>query len=165
MPKKKVEPEKRKRAEKILPEGVKDGRPPREFTVELANDICETIATSGHSIKTLCKMNKHWPGHKVLFGWISKHEHFRDQYAIAKRRQAEFLADEIIDICNNVTNTEEAACGRLQIDTRKWIASKMIPKVYGNQYVIEELKGQNDEMMRELLELRAQLNEKNKKEY
>ena len=69
---------------------------------------------------------------------------FSEQYAKAKRCQVELLVDEILEIADDSSqdnsvndqgniafNAERVARSRLRIDTRKWIACKLIPRVYG----------------------------------
>ena len=64
----------------------------------------------------------------------------------AKRCQIEVFIDEILDIADDssqdeiannqghiVCNSEFIARSRLRIDTRKWLASKLVPKIYGVQ--------------------------------
>ena len=76
---------------------------------------------------------------------------FADQYAHAKRMQADLFAQEIIDICDDDSqdtiidpesgkercNNEWVQRSRLKIDTRKWIASKLLPKVYGERQQVD----------------------------
>lgn len=76
-----------------------------------------------------------------------------DQYARAKEESADSLADEILDIADNATNDwmkrnhgeddpgwvangENIQRSRVRIDTRKWIASKLKPKKYGDKMAI-----------------------------
>lgn len=57
-----------------------------------------------------------------------------EQYARARARQAEHYASEIIEIADTA---EDAQLARLQVDARKWVASKLLPKVYGDKQEIE----------------------------
>lgn len=127
----------------------KIGRP-SEFTQEIADLICERTATSTFGLKKLCKMYDDMPNHDTVFQWRYKNKAFADQYTKAKIAQAELLAEEIMDIADDGTNDwmetlpdEEKPLGwklngehvnrsRLRIDTRKWHASKLLPKIYGN---------------------------------
>lgn len=59
---------------------------------------------------------------------------FSKQYARAREEQADSFADEIIDIADSVApEAGEVAKAKLQIDARKWKASKMAPKKYGDK--------------------------------
>jgi len=56
---------------------------------------------------------------------------FGTQYARARDLQCEALADSIIGIADDASE-DEAQTARLRIDVRKWIASKILPKKYGD---------------------------------
>ena len=56
----------------------------------------------------------------------------------AREEQADGFADEIIDIADSVTpETGEVAKAKLQIDARKWKASKLAPKKYGEKLELD----------------------------
>jgi len=70
---------------------------------------------------------------------------FADKYARAKKCQIETFIDDILEIADDssqdqmvneqgspVCRSEHIARSRLRIDTRKWLASKLVPKVYGS---------------------------------
>lgn len=79
--------------------------------------------------------------------WLQRHEDFMQQYARAREIQAELLAEEVIEIAddssgdvivvdddgNEQTNHERVARSRLRVDARKWYASKLSPKRYGDR--------------------------------
>jgi len=54
---------------------------------------------------------------------------------------------------------------KLNVNTRQWHASKLAPKIYGDQKQIEELKNKNAEHDAEIKKLRTELDTQNKKEY
>jgi hypothetical protein len=168
MPTKKNQTEKKPTAKRNRPSRAKPGaikgRPKIEYTEELGIEICETIASSSMSVREMSEMNAHWPGHDTIFRWMHYIPHFSDLYAKAKRRQAEFLVDELLYTSRTTRSRDEAAINRLIVDTNKWIASKMIPKVYGTQFLDDTL-AKNREMMQELIDLRVELGKKNKKEF
>ena len=123
----------------------KKGRP-TDYTTELADEICSTIALSSKGIGRLCKDNPSWPTKETIFSWLKTYGDFSDQYARAKRLQIEVLVDEIIEIADDssqdniinkqgqiICNNESINRARLRIDTRKWIASKLAPKIYGDK--------------------------------
>lgn len=154
---------------------TKQGRP-SIYTEDLAQDICDKIASSSKGLKKLCAENPHWPNKDTIFTWLKNNSSFADQYARAKRCQIEALIDEIIEIADDdsndqklnesgsaVCNKEFIARSRLRIDTRKWLASKLVPKVYGTHVDIsvDEKEGLIDE----LLELRKRLEVKYRREY
>ena len=74
---------------------------------------------------------------------------FSEQYARAREAQADKLAEEALTIAddgrsdtyvdgdgNVKTDTEVIQRSKLRVDTRKWLASKMAPKKYGDKVAI-----------------------------
>lgn len=145
--------------------------------------ICERVATHTFGLNRLCEMYADMPKKITINEWRSQYEEFSTQYAQAKLKQADLLAEECLDIADNGVNDwmeslseEEQGDGwrfngehyqrsRLRIDTRKWLASKLLPRQYGDQKQIEALTGRNEELEEELKMLRAELDAKNRKDY
>lgn len=111
-------------------------RPP-EYTTEIGEAICLRIA-EGESLRSICR-DEAMPARSTVLLWaVSADEHlkeFSDQYAKACRARAEGWAEECVDIADGKRLEDEgdgapsdAARDRLRVDTRKWIASKMLPK-------------------------------------
>lgn len=119
---------------------------PSTFTQDLADRICAELA-EGRSLRSVCRED--WaPSTQTVFRWLREHQAFRNQYARAKEEAADALADEIIDIADEregkaiMSEGEEVAVvfdatavarNRLRIDARKWVASKLKPKRYGDR--------------------------------
>ena len=91
------------------------------------------------------------PGLRTVMTWLATKEEFQQQYARAKEEQADTLADEILHIADTPqpglkTETSEKGTKtiegdmiehrRLQVDARKWIASKLKPKKYGDKLAV-----------------------------
>lgn len=126
-------------------EKKKVGRPSL-YTSRLGQEICDAIASNSHGISRLCRDNPKFPSKDTIFQWIMHHKEFADRYARAKMAQAELMIDEIIEISDNkvldstvndkgdeVPDHEYMQRSRLRVDTRKWLASKLVPKVYGDK--------------------------------
>ena len=63
---------------------------------------------------------------------------FQDQYTRARDKQADYFAEEIIEIADSAEAESAAvAKAKLQIDARKWAASKIAPKKYGDKQEID----------------------------
>lgn len=123
---------------------------PLTYTKELGDEICLKISTCGYGLARLCAENKHWPCRQTIFEWRIKVKDFGDNYAKAKQEQVEYLVDEILDIADDTDrdtiikhnrdgseyetcNTEWINRSRLRVDTRKWLAANLAPKVYGDK--------------------------------
>ena len=90
--------------------------------------------------------------HTSVLQWVDEIPEFADQYARARLRGYQLLADELIDIADTPMvgevrtvrqdGSEEVKYAdmiehrRLRIDSRKWMLSKMLPKVYGDKTTI-----------------------------
>lgn len=155
----------------------KIGRP-SIYTPELADLICLRIATHQEGTRRLCQRYDDLPDDTCIYEWRHKHAEFAHKYAQAKMQQAEIMAEQILDIAdddssdikydkdgNESCNGEFVARSRLRVDTRKWLASKLAPKVYGDHKQVEDLQAENERVKQELAEVRAKLNAQNVKEY
>lgn len=153
----------------------KRGRP-SEYSKNLAKEICDVISSSSKGTKKLCMENQHWPCQDTLFNWLKVYPEFSEQYARAKKCQVEFLVDEILEIADDTSqdqlvnsegktifNSQAINRARLKIDTRKWLACKLVPRVYSNHP--EDQSDSNAKILQEAMELRARLDEKNRKDY
>jgi hypothetical protein len=116
-----------------------------ELDKEIAKEICEAIATHPFGINKLRKMNPHWPSVDTIFKWKRNFKEFAECYALAKFDQIEVIIDQVLDIADDGSNDyyvgENGPCvdsehinrSRIRIDTRKWLASKLVPKIYGDR--------------------------------
>jgi hypothetical protein len=105
-------------------------------------EIVLELLSLGRSLRQIAAV-KGMPDEITVLRWVVKHPEFREQYARARERQAEFYATQMIDIADDVSNdvTGELKMpnnvavqrAKLQIDTRKWIAAKLLPKKYGDR--------------------------------
>lgn len=106
-------------------------------------EICERIAecVALHVIASDIGISK-----GSLIVWLAT---YPDQYARAREAQADKHAEDILAIADDgsndtyqtddgeVTNHDVIARSRLRVDARKWLASKMAPKKYGEKVVQE----------------------------
>jgi len=133
-----------------------------KFSQEIADEICQKVSCTSEGIRKLCKKNKHWPRAKTIYEWRSKHAKFSEQYARAKTLQAFVLADQIIEISDNSkgdyqiidgkvkVNSDNINRARLRIDSRKWLLSKLLPRVYGDK--VGEDKTTTDTLLEKLID-------------
>ena len=56
-------------------------------------------------------------------------------YAQARENQIEYRVSQLVDLADESDTSSMAAVtkARLQIDTRKWEAAKILPKIYGDK--------------------------------
>jgi len=110
-------------------------------TPALAKEVCRRIA-KGQSLRKICETGKDMPTINAVLGWVSDdREGFAAQYARAVDERAAHWADEIVDIADDDSRdsiTPQAIQrDRLRTDARKWIASKVLPKKYGDKTTLE----------------------------
>ena len=119
------------------------------MTVEYSqDDLCDHIA-EGKSLVSWCK--KTGIGYSTIMAHLAADEQFQEKYTRAREAQADYLVDEIIEIAddsgldakidkktgNPVVDGEAIARAKLRVDTRKWAASKMKPKKYGEAQLMK----------------------------
>jgi hypothetical protein len=112
------------------------------FDQDKANAICEALA-AGESLRKAAKAQGIDPS--TVLKWEDANAEFAQQYARARVTGYKLLADEIIEISDDSsrdvidtehgpkTDSEVVARSRLRVDSRKWMLSKMLPKVYGDK--------------------------------
>lgn len=105
---------------------------PSSYTDAIAHKICERMS-EGESLRKVCSDPK-MPSMSMVFRWLANEDNaeFRDQYARAREAQADKYADELVDIADE-GKSEDANIIRLRMDARKWAASKLAPKKYGER--------------------------------
>lgn len=135
---------------------------PCEFSPAIAARICWEIA-EGASLTKVCSAEG-MPSRNAVYQWMDREEPackaFKDSYARAVEARAEKLAEEIISIADDDSNDygykesedrdgagakpcilqDNIQRARLRVDSRKWIASKLFPKKYGDK-VQQEVTG------------------------
>lgn len=143
------------RAEKKHPGGdaaVKPRGRPTEYTSEIAASICAGLA-EGRSLRDVCS-DEGMPSESTVRTWaLDDREGFSAQYTKAREVGYHAMADELMDIADNgsndwmerrgsedagwVANGEHIQRSRLRVDARKWMLSKVLPKVYGDKQTLE----------------------------
>lgn len=156
---------------KKKPEDLKKRGRPTLYNEELASLICQRVATTTFGLARLCSMYDDLPEKITINVWRYKYPEFATQYAQAKLKQADLLAEEMLDIADDGTNdwmesfgedgdigyklnSEHVQRSRLRIDTRKFLASKLLPKQYGQH--AEEDKGGNKSVIEMLIDKLAE---------
>lgn len=106
---------------------------PSIYTEELAARICERLAT-GESLRKICD-DPEMPARSTVRAWALDNKDFSDQYARAREIGWTDIAEDLLDIADDKGG--DAQRDRLRVDTRKWLLSKMLPKVYGDKNTTE----------------------------
>jgi hypothetical protein len=102
---------------------------PSDYNTDIASVLCEQIV-EGKSLRSICRADD-MPAIATVFKWLNAHPPFVEQYTRAREAQADTLADELLDIADD--KRADVNRSRLMVDARKWIASKLKPKKYGEK--------------------------------
>lgn len=150
---------------------------PTKYTPELALEICEAIATNTLSWTELAELFPHFPDRSNIRLWRHRFPEFRAMYAEAKKDQADLYIEELRELARDRSrdiivgekgdhgNSAAVQRDRLIIDTDKWIACKVLPKIYGDHAKEEESAANAAALNTQLAELLATLLKSNEREY
>lgn len=108
------------------------------YDESLMTALCERIG-SGETLRSLAK--EFGIDRAAIFRWVTAHPAAADHYARARELQADAHFDEIVDAAraldiaarDGAITSEQVQAHRAAIDARKWAASKLKPKVYGDR--------------------------------
>ena len=98
------------------------------------------------------------PAEATVRQWVlHNRDGFYAQYAEAREIGYQTMADELLEIADNgqndwmernagddagwQANGEHVQRSRLRLDTRKWLLSKALPKIYGDKQTVEHQGG------------------------
>ena len=106
-----------------------------KYTPELAEHILAELA-AGKTLRSICRGAD--ITHAAVLGWVrTDTEAFAARYREARTLGYEVLADEIIDLGDEAAPiSDSVAKARLQVDSREWLLSKALPKVYGDKLAL-----------------------------
>jgi hypothetical protein len=105
---------------------------PSSYTRETAATICARLSR-GETLTAICE-EPGMPDHSTVYRWLEAQSEFREEYARAREAQAHAIAEKAV---RDAEAAEDAQLGRLRFDARKWFASKVAPKVYGEKTTTE----------------------------
>jgi hypothetical protein len=105
-------------------------------TPELIEQICLLVA-QGRSIKSIGE-EEGMPDAKSIWTWLNRDEEFLLIYTRAIQARAIIHAERIDELAEMATRGEiPADVARVAIDAKKWTASRLLPKIYGDRTQVE----------------------------
>ena len=123
---------------------TKEGQPRRhavfvQYSPEIAQTICDYIA-EGLSLPKICK-KPGMPARFTIRRWLDDHPEFAVLHDKAREDAAESFANEIVDLADAKPPLDQwgridsafVQRQRLRVDARKWVASKLKARVYGDR--------------------------------
>jgi hypothetical protein len=120
---------------------------PTVYTMKLGDRVCQLVS-DGASLRAIGEMPA-MPSRRTMRGWQAKHPEFAAAYEAAVQFKVDGWADDMVDLADAVLGTENSAAvqaARLAIDTRKWLAAKLLPERFGDK-LQAELTGKNGEAL------------------
>lgn len=125
---------------------------PTKYTKAVADKICKMLA-EGMTLREVCRSDDSLPAESTVREWaLEDREGFSAQYTRARQIGYFGMADEVLEISDNgqndwmerngeedegwQANGEHLQRSRLRVDTRKWLLSKTLPKVFGDKVAI-----------------------------
>jgi hypothetical protein len=135
---------------------------PVRYAPRIAEVILERIA-GGESLRAVCG-EAGMPSFQSWLRWVAEdRDGLRARYSVAIDMRAQFLVDELIEIADTVEigertktradGSKETLTGdiversKLRCDARKWAASRLAPKRYGDR-LAQEISGPDGEPVR-----------------
>lgn len=122
---------------------------PSIYTQELADAICLRLS-NGETLTSIC-CDEGMPHVSTVIKWaLDEKSEFFQQYSRAREIGYLKMADELLDVADDgrndwmirktkrgdefeIVNKEAVDRSKLRVDTRKWLLSKALPKVYGDK--------------------------------
>ena len=122
---------------------------PTLYTRELAELICEKVATTTVGLEDLCRLFPELPSHDTIKRWRKENQEFSSLYHEAKVFQSRMLVEEcenlipelktyLDDAGNERIDPASAALLKAKIDHRRWMAARLAPRIYGDKQQIEQ---------------------------
>lgn len=112
-------------------------------------DLCQHIVSGGHLAGFVKERGF---AYVTVLDWINADQKRTEMYARAREDRADVLADEIVAIADEectmvktddgtgqtevVFDSTAVARNRLRVDARKWAASKLKPRTYGDKIAV-----------------------------
>jgi hypothetical protein len=129
--------EEKKQREREEGDGRLPAHRPSDYTEEAAASLLEWI-TDGKSLRAWCRQASVSP--MTVYQWMARERGFADRYARAYDNRADTLADEILDIADEVAGSDSiaaVAAAKLRVEARKWVAAKLKPQKWGDRQLVE----------------------------
>lgn len=137
-----------------VPATRRRGNPPTFYSQAVAERILVELMM-GATLTEVCNDPRN-PSKRTICKWLASPDRadFRELYYEARRIGAEMRVDEIVEIADNTSgdyrvayhkdgtpyvevDNEHIQRSRVRIDVRKWLAAKLIPRIYGERAVHE----------------------------
>jgi hypothetical protein len=104
--------------------------------VEMFENLLSQIE-AGKSMREVCRMDG-MPDHTTVIRWLKNDASLATRYAHARVAQADVLFDRMEAVEEAVSaGTMDSHAARVVLDSMRWRASKLAPKVYGDRLDVQ----------------------------
>ena len=104
------------------------------------NELVESLLSQielGKSMREVCRMDG-MPDHTTVIRWLRDDPILATKYARARMAQADVLFDRMEAVEEAVSaGTMDSHAARVVLDSMRWRASKLAPKVYGDRLDVQ----------------------------
>ena len=102
------------------------------FPPETRQSILDRIS-QGESLRSICS-DEGFPSQVTVMRWLDDDPEFVSKYAHAREKQADLIFDDMAKIeADVIDGTLKSDAARVVLESRRWRAEKLKPKVYGRQ--------------------------------
>ncbi len=116
----------------VNPPRNRSAKPGAPYAAGVAIAVCNRIA-AGEMLTQISK-SPGMPDRRTVWTWTRDNPEFRQMHAQAREMQALGWVEELIELADTVEAEPGAVTkARLQIDTRKWVVAKHLPRLYGDR--------------------------------
>jgi hypothetical protein len=136
---------------------------PTKYNEELAERICDAVATHPVGLEHIVKMHADFPDAATIYTWRRKYPIFHQNYLDAKALQAALLVEEIDSLISSELlyyyddkghkRLDSASASLLiaKINNRKWTAARLAPDIYSERNKVEtSVKISHEDALKEL---------------
>lgn len=121
---------------------------PTIYTPELADEICDALASNTLGLNALCDKYPHFPCADTVRCWRHRYKDFSAKYLQAMQSRAMLYEEETFEIASQkITYFDDkgiekfdagaVAWQKMNVNLRQWHASKLAPKVFGDKQQTE----------------------------
>lgn len=112
-------------------------------SIEVEQSLLARVS-QGESLNAICTQPD-MPTRKSVYEWLKDDAEFRAAYEFAIAMRAEKMAEEIIEIADEMPPNDGeigkfdsawVAWQKNRVDARKWTASRLLPKKYGEKFAV-----------------------------
>lgn len=109
-----------------------------DIRLETVTELCRRVA-QGESLRSI-ERDPDMPTRGTFLRWCYEDAEFGQMYTVALRLRAAGMADEVVELADKAescTEAHEVQAIKLMVNTRQWVASRLLPKQYGDHQIVE----------------------------